>query len=88
MNITIWKRKKYYYNILRVLMTTFIIRLVAILYRLLMATIMANFESKFSSYYSNYNLNIDSRYYSDVMNLLKINGGSEHRFSSSLSGSL
>ena len=31
MNITIWKRKKYY-NILRVLMTTFIIRLVAILY--------------------------------------------------------
>ena len=33
MNITIWKRtKKYYYNILRVLMTTFIIILVAILY--------------------------------------------------------
>ena len=33
MNITIWKKeKKYYYNILRVLMTTFIIRLVAILY--------------------------------------------------------
>ena len=53
MNITIWKRKKYYYNILRVLMTTFIIRLVAILYSLLMTTIMANFESKFSSYYSN-----------------------------------
>ena len=33
MNINIWKRKeKYYYNILRVLMTTFIIRLEAILY--------------------------------------------------------
>ena len=45
MNITIWKRKKYYYNILRVLITTFIIRLVAILYRLLMAIIMAHFES-------------------------------------------
>ena len=46
MNITNWKRKKYYYNILRVLMTTFIIRLVAILYRLLIAIIMAHFESK------------------------------------------
>ena len=33
MNINIWKRKeKYYYNILLVLMTTFIIRLEAILY--------------------------------------------------------
>ena len=42
MNITIWKRKKYYYNILREKMTTFIIRLVAILYRLLMAIIMAH----------------------------------------------
>ena len=42
-----------YYNILRVLMTTFIIRLVAILYRLLMAIIRAHFELKFSSYYSN-----------------------------------
>ena len=30
MNIPIWKRKKYYYNILRVLMTTFIIRLKAV----------------------------------------------------------
>ena len=53
MNIAIWKRKKYYYNILRVLMTTFIIRLVAILYSWLMAIIMAHLESKFSSYYSN-----------------------------------
>ena len=53
MNIAIWKRKKYYYNILRVSMTTFIIRLVAIPYRLLMAIIMAHFESKLSSYYSN-----------------------------------
>ena len=53
MNITIWKRKKYYYSILRVLMTTFIIRLVAILYSWLMAIIMAHFELKFSSYYSN-----------------------------------
>ena len=53
MNITIWKRKKYYYNILRVLMITFIIRLVAILYRLLMAIIMAHFALKLSSYYSN-----------------------------------
>ena len=52
MNITILERKKYYYNILRVLMTTFIIRLVAILYRLLMAIIMTHFELKFSSYYS------------------------------------
>ena len=56
MNITIWKRKKYYYNILRVLMTTYIIRLVAILYSWLMAIIMAHFESKFSSYYSNESL--------------------------------
>ena len=34
-------------------MTTFIIRLVAILYNWLMAIIMAHFESNFSSYYSN-----------------------------------
>ena len=60
MNLTIWKRKKYYYNILRVLMTTYIIRLVAILYSWLMAIIMAHFESKFSSYYSS---NIDGRYF-------------------------
>ena len=90
MNIPIWKRKKYYYNILRVLMTIFIIRLVAILYSWLMAIIMAHFKSKFSSYYSKlkFNSNIDSRYYSDVMNILNINSGSEHRYSSSLSGSL
>ena len=31
---------------------------------------------------------IDSGYYSDVRNLLEINGGSEHRYSSSMSGSL
>ena len=53
MNITIWKRKKYYYNILRVLMTIYTIGLVAILYSWLMAIIMAHFQSKFSSYYSN-----------------------------------
>ena len=53
MNMVIWKRKKCYYNILNVLMTTFITRLVAILYNWLMAILMAQFESKLSSYYSN-----------------------------------
>ena len=32
--------------------------------------------------------NIDSRYYSDVTKLQEINGGSEHRYSNSLPGSL
>ena len=46
---------------------------------------MAHFElqklQKFES-------NINSRYYSDITKLLEINGGSERRYSSSLSGSL
>ena len=46
--------------------------------------VMAHFESNNSSYYKN----MGSRYYSDVTSLLEINGGSEHRYSSRMSGSL
>ena len=49
-------------------------------------TIQAHFESNYSSYYSNYSL-IRTSIVSTIV-LLEINGGSEHRYSSRLSGSL
>ena len=49
-------------------------------------TILAHFESNYSPYYSNYSLILTSIVASIV--LLEINGGSEHHYSSRLSGSL
>ena len=46
----------------------------------------ARFESNYSSYYSNYSL-IRTSIVATIV-LLEINGGSEHRYSSRLSGSL
>ena len=49
-------------------------------------TIMAHFESNYSSYYSNFS-SIRTSIVAAIV-LLEINGGSEHRYSSRLSGSL
>ena len=48
----LWKREKYYYNILRVLMTTFIIRLVAILFILSQAVNSMHIKCELNWYFS------------------------------------